>query len=250
MPLWLIAIDDTDDIGTKGTGEITEEIATKLSDSDLGIISPVTRHQLYVHPDIPYTSHNSAMCFSLNGAASLEAIRAIAIAHLMKESALVADPGLAVINCTNLATTDVSRLVKFGQETKIEVKTKSQAYELARMCGVSLTEHGGTGQGVIGALAGIGLRLSGNDGRVKGQVKLGNHEPSALALSGISVAQLITETQLDAVIDLDGEALSMEEVVLLEGKVKAVFLRNQFVLPVTKDGEYWRNAGKQVLKGY
>ena len=35
---------------------------------------------------------------------------------------------------------------------------------------LSLSEHGGTGDGVIGALAGVGLRLSGSDGRIKGKI--------------------------------------------------------------------------------
>ena len=70
MKAWLICIDDTDDIGTKGTGEIAEEIAAKLAprvpqDARPAITRFVTRHQLFVHPDIPYTSHNSAMCFQV-----------------------------------------------------------------------------------------------------------------------------------------------------------------------------------------
>ncbi len=31
----------------------------------LGISSPISRHQLFVHEDIPFTSHNSSMCFGL-----------------------------------------------------------------------------------------------------------------------------------------------------------------------------------------
>lgn len=43
----MVCIDDTDDIGTKGTGEIAEEIAHLLSDNHLSRCAFVTRHQLY-----------------------------------------------------------------------------------------------------------------------------------------------------------------------------------------------------------
>ena len=51
----LIAIDDTDDIGTKGTGEILEELCENLKTGIGGKYSRVTRHQLLVNVDIPYT---------------------------------------------------------------------------------------------------------------------------------------------------------------------------------------------------
>ncbi len=44
---------------------------------------------------------------------------------------------------------------------------------VARQAGIHLSEHGGTGDGVVGAVAGIGLRLSGNDGRYRGWYHLG-----------------------------------------------------------------------------
>ena len=43
------------------------------------------------------------------------------------------------------------------------------ASELAERNHVHLSEHGGSGQGVVGALAAVGLRLAGQDGRVKGK---------------------------------------------------------------------------------
>lgn len=170
---WLICIDDTDDIGTKGTGEIAEEIANLLCDSTNQ--QPwVTRHQLFVHPDIPYTSHNSAMCFRLETQAQFEQIKQVAVKHLVEQSAPASDPGLAILDLDT--EFDSNALIEFGLLAKKEVITKPQAYELADKLGISLSEHGGTGQGVIGALAGLGLRLYGQDGRVKGQVDLGQEE--------------------------------------------------------------------------
>ena len=56
---------------------------------------------------------------------------------------------------------------------KHRVLTKQAAYQTAEQAGIHLSEHGGTGDGVIGALAGVGLRLSGCDGRIRGWHKTG-----------------------------------------------------------------------------
>ncbi len=59
----LISIDDTDDADSEGTGEIAEIIADGLVGKELAAVGRVTRHQLLIHPDIAYSSHNSSMCF-------------------------------------------------------------------------------------------------------------------------------------------------------------------------------------------
>lgn len=245
MKNWLICIDDTDDIGTKGTGEIAEEIAHLLAQNSGGKASFVTRHQLFVHPDIPYTSHNSAMCFALQSPLLQAEIYRLAVAHLVAESAPKADPGIAILDVDS--DYDVNALIDFGLRAKCEVITKAAAYQLAEQLQIHLTEHGGTGQGVIGALAGLGLRLMGNDGRVKGQIKLGQLEEVSLELP---VADILEQTCLDAVMSTDKYRLAADEKVQLKGKVKAVYLEHQFVLLVAKDGELWRNAGKQALQDY
>ncbi len=262
---WLICIDDTDDIGTKGTGEIAEEIMDLLNSKALGdhvegkvrLTSSstwVTRHQLFVHPDIPYTSHNSAMCFEILSSLTLAEIKDICVIHLKAESALAADPGLAIIEKSLLTTSAIQRLMAFGFETKRQVKTKSDAYELAANLGIDLSEHGGTGQGVIGAIAGIGLRLSGRDGRVKGQLDVGLTNSTKELM--LSVHQIKKLTGLDAVIELNGFLLNDEESVLVSGKIKAVLQNNQFALLVYQHRDEltgepsWRNALKQQLKNY
>ncbi|QFU20541.1 DNA-binding protein [Shewanella eurypsychrophilus] len=248
---WLICIDDTDDIGTKGTGEIAEEIAVLLLDEMNDAHPLVTRHQLYVHPDIPYTSHNSAMCFELASEKSLTEIKTIAVKHLLAECACASDPGLAILDLSS--SYDRLALIEFGLKAKVEVKTKVQAYDLAAKLDVSLSEHGGTGQGVIGALAGIGLRLYGQDGRVKGQVKLNNgldQDSSVQDLFEITVADILRRSELDSVVTISGDLLGPDERLYLTGKVKAIFWQHQFALLVYRDKGRWCNALKQHLKEY
>ena len=242
---YLICIDDTDDIGTKGTGEIAGEIGELLVSRLGGHAGLVSRHQLYVHPDIPYTSHNSAMCFAYTGPASVDDIQTLAAGHLVSVSAPVADPGLGILTLADFTGGD--ELIAFGRQAKQKVKTKTQAYDLAKALGISLTEHGGTGQGVIGALAGLGLRLEGRDGRVKGQIKLGQTEDCPVQLS---VADILRHSGLDMVVDLRGETLADSEMVTLCGKVKAIVHNGRFALLVAKEGDVWINASRSQLKEY
>jgi len=242
---WLVCIDDTDDIGTKGTGEIAQEIAKILSMGEGESSSLITRHQLYVHPDIPYTSHNSAMCFRLESNKSLEQIKQLAVTHLIDQSAPASDPGLAILDLAS--DYDRQKLIQFGLKSKCTVKTKEEAYILAAELGVDLSEHGGTGLGIIGALAGIGLRLYGQDGRVKGQFKLG---PNNDAVTVLSVEQILMRTGLDCVISVEGEILASEEILHLKDKIKAVYCQHKFSLLVYKNDDKWCNALKQQLKVY
>ncbi|WP_025822915.1 DNA-binding protein [Shewanella marina] len=252
MTQWLICIDDTDDIGTKGTGEIAQEIGQLLMDycQQHGIVSSVsavTRHQLFVHPDIPYTSHNSAMCFELVADIEQAIIYELAVAHLITESAAKADPGIAILNLST--PFDQQALIDFGLSAKQQVKTKQQAYELAQSQQLSLTEHGGTGQGVIGAIAGIGLRLFGNDGRVKGQVHFAGLDKKSD--KQLTVADIIAKSMVDKVMDLEGAILTDDQVIDLSGKVKAVYHQHQYTLLVYRDEQKtWCNALKQHLKQY
>lgn len=62
MTLYL-GIDDTDTRESRGTGRLARMIARELSRSYP--VMGVTRHQLFVHPSIPYTSHNS--CAVIHG---------------------------------------------------------------------------------------------------------------------------------------------------------------------------------------
>ncbi|MBR9727312.1 DNA-binding protein [Shewanella intestini] len=257
MKNWLICIDDTDDLGTKGTGEIADEIRQLLElASEYGELKPstqfVTRHQLYVHPDIPYTSHNSAMCFRLCSDINLDAIKQICVEHLMKECAPASDPGLAILDLST--DYDIEKLITFGLQAKKQVLTKPEAYSLATELGIDLSEHGGTGQGVIGALAGLGLRLSGNDGRVKGQITLKSENVSQgesdSDVTTLTVADVLEQTQLQAVVATTGEQVNSDEVINFTGKIKAVYINHQFTLLVSKDNGIWCNATRQQLKPY
>lgn len=244
----LISIDDTDNIDSRGTGELASLIAEELEANGWGRCGFVTRHQLFVHPEIRYTSHNSAMCFDVElNEDSLIRVIDHASVFLARESAHGSDPGLCVAVLDSL--TDPDGLISFGRQAKHDVLTKDAAYAMARHLGVHLSEHGGTGDGVIGALAGAGLRLSGNDGRLKGQIGFSPDEKV------VSVARLCNRKEIDTVRTLDGVALDGNELIRLGNKVKTVLLEGKSVLLVSNadpdtDGAPWRTCSQQELRGY
>jgi hypothetical protein len=243
-----ICIDDTDNLESRGTGELAALLADDIAKNGWGTSSFITRHQLLVHPDVPYTSHNSSMCFSATiNDTFLETLISHASGFLERESAEGSDPGLCVAVSDRIGSPEV--LKEFGIKAKQQVVTKSEAYYLAQNLGVHLSAHGGTGHGVIGALAGVGLRLGGNDGRMRGGLKLGAEN------SVVKVGEICSHPQVDAVRSTDGNLLGNEERVILGEKIKTVLLEGKSVLLVmpAKDGTeaaLWRTCPRQLLKKY
>ena len=153
----IISMDDTDNLETQGTGWLMEDACREMAAMEWGHFSMISRHQLLVHPDIPFTSHNSAMVFEAETAVGQENFIAFLSQYLTRHSAPGSDPGLCIV--PQLRPDAQEAFISYGRRAKQEVLTKDEAYALAKDIGAHLSEHGGTGGGVIGALAGIGLRL-------------------------------------------------------------------------------------------
>lgn len=156
----LLGLDDTDMPGTPGTGRLARTIASVIA--DLHPVLGITRHQLLIDPAIPYTSHNSSAVIHIDaGAGALAGIAATARDLVLDAFAPGADPGIAVVEIDAVPPA----LVAFGQDAKRCVLTADQAFRLAANGEIFLEPLGGTGGGVIGALAGVGLASTGHDGR-------------------------------------------------------------------------------------
>lgn len=243
----LVSIDDTDDADSKGTGEIAQMISAGLAELRWARPGRVTRHQLFIHPDIAYTSHNSSMCFETDVATdALTDVIAWCAEKLTAESVESADPGLAVVAVDRLG--EPERLMDFGRSAKERVITKDEAYALAEELGVHLSEHGGTGIGVIGALAGAGLRLSGNDGRFKGKFRLSADE------HGVAEVARIKREGVDAVRTLDGETLGDAQRVAVCDECKLVLVDRMATLLVEPGGNGsgagWALVDRKMLKSF
>ncbi len=244
----LVCIDDTDSLDSIGTGKLAYKIIGSIEERGWGRCDAISRHQLYVHSDIPYTSHNSSMCFGVDlDEANLENLISYASDFLSRESAEGSDPGLCVVVPGQLKESEL--LIEFGLKAKGTVLTKKEAYQLAGQLGIHLSEHGGTGGGVIGALAGTGLRLSGNDGRLRGRLKIGNINDV------VTVNDIKLQTSVNIVQSLDGHMLNDHDLVRLGEKVKAVLMGGKVVLPVcptgsNNTGACWQTCTKEQLKKF
>jgi hypothetical protein len=159
----LLGVDDTDVIGQKpGTGRLARDLGAYLQQRGLARLVGVVRHQLLVDPRIPYTSHNSPACLIVTAAASAaQEIFDVAGGYIVTRCAPGSDPGLCVAEQEKVG----AEVVRFGQRASSEVVSKLEATTVASGQDLILQELGGTGDGIIGALAAVGLTAAGNAGR-------------------------------------------------------------------------------------
>jgi len=156
----IVGIDDTDIIDTPGTNQLARAILKNIGEAARDAI--ICRHQLFFDPRVPYTSKNGSASIQLPRAdtKNLEpltnSIREVMRGWFVEGS----DPGLCV------ATSVSEEMNAFGLRCKGEVITQDEARDVAARAGCHLEGLGGTEQGVIGALAAVGLVAGGDDGRV------------------------------------------------------------------------------------
>ncbi|WP_214021093.1 ABC transporter substrate-binding protein [Methanoculleus sp.] len=228
MTLYL-GIDDTDTRESRGTGRLARMIAAELARSYT--VTGVTRHQLFVHPAVPYTSHNSSAVIHIREAENGIAADVFATAKELMLADFIegSDPGICVAADREIG----SDLSLFGFSAKKSIVTQEQARSFARQAGILLEGLGGTEDGVIGALAGIGLAASGNDGRFvqKGATR---------DLRGTQTVAAILASGVDRVRTRDGTAVD-EGTVSLRKFPKPAFVGGEAVLFVETDGDAYRD---------
>jgi hypothetical protein len=249
-----VAFDDTDTLDAdRGTGKVGRWFEEGLPAGCR--LWAVVRQQLLVHPDVPYTSHNSAAVCVVDvvepalcdgGAPSeglVDDVVARATTHLARHWMDGSDPGLCVAwdGCEALPA-----LIAFGRRAAVEVV--SQADARAAAAGAHLSGHGGTEDGVIGAAAGVGLTADGWNGRLIEYRSAFGHlrdvpEPVAivdLAHAGIMVVSI----DRDAPVPLPGG------LVRADGWLRPRLWAGRPVLPVQRDGAGgWFAPGPRTAGG-
>lgn len=219
---YLIGIDDTDNINTKGTGSRVRQLAEEMAKNNLCKALSITRHQLYVHKDIPYTSHNSSACLEIDTENIYNVIE-FSRDFLIRNSADGSDAGLCIANFLQIN----DDIINWGNNAKIKILTMEDAYSFAKKHNIFLEGLTGEKTGIIGSLAAIGLRANGNDGRF---LMLGEYE--IREINGI-----YTKNELQnifpnlAIFDLENNTFVAEN--------KKIFV-GEWMRPVLRDG-------KQVL---
>ena len=245
----LVGIDDTDNPASPGTGWLAQSLLKELVSQRLGEALGATRHQLLQDPRVPYTSHNSSACLALatSDAPDLDAIEQCAAQFLRDNAAEGSDPGLAIV-ATDLAQADREALSEFGFAVKREIIDQATARALAPEHGVRLSGHGGTEDGVIGALAAIGLHLHGSDGFF-----LWTPGIRDMHAGWCSYQHLITTLPVDDARTLDGHRPTPDTIVEVGPWIRPLLLGGHVVLlleriELTDAPPKWRTAPRDVVR--
>lgn len=122
----------------------------------------------------------------------------------------------------------------FGRRVKDALVRREEALELAARTGIHLQALGGTGDGVVGALAAVGLRAAGNDGRftLLGKIR---------ELKGVAPVSVLLSAGAGKVCERAGLPLSPDTLVDTTPKVRPWLRGGEPVLFVERgDAEVWR----------
>jgi hypothetical protein len=241
----LVGIDDTDNLDSPGTGYLSRQLGALIDASGVGRVREITRHQLLFDRRIPYTSHNSSLCLrveSENKSALVDLCRS----YLLEHSAEGADAGL----CVATSSAVESAVERFGFKAKQEILTQNEARDLARREALHLEGLTGDHGGVIGALAAVGLRKSGRDGRIAWR-------PGLRETSGIVTGNhLLTHSGIDAIRHAhSGEPVDAAASIHIHPWPRSVMIDGQAVLLVEPAGNSddsfgWRLASKDIFRRY
>lgn len=232
-----VCFDDTDNLGApRGTGKLVRWFEEELPESCS--LWGVVRQQLLVHPDIPYTSHNSSACAVVEAPdhddTIVDQLIERAIAHVGKHMLDGSDPGVCVATADSAA---LPSLVALGRRAATSVITQADAYSAAQ--GAHLSGHGGTNDGVIGAAAGVGLTHWGWSGRF---VEFGGLRDFA---QEVTVAQLQDAGMMVLPIDRNVVSPKDDDVVDTAGWLRPRLWGGRPCVPVTLvEPDRWFALGK------
>jgi len=244
--LYLLGIDDTDTMESRGTGFHARQLATSIEDEDLGSVHGITRHQNYVHPDIPYTSQNSAACLVVESHAR-EKLKTFSRQFLLNIAPDGSDVGICMASFDKVD----DKIIEWGKRAKVEVLSKKEALALAERYDIYLEGLTGTHDGIIGALAAIGLRKSGNDGRF---IWL-RHKKELRELSSGSYTQdeLETDFGVQQLVSHGKEIYPIDNI-FVHNWFRPVLLNNKVTLIVEKhieNGKHiWKTASKDYIRAH
>ncbi|MBO6153076.1 MAG: hypothetical protein J6O85_01680 [Clostridia bacterium] len=240
----LICIDDTDSkTSEKGTGAIAEDIRDMVVETFDAPVSFISRHQLLIHPDVPYTSHNSSMCFGTEIPEDrYDELVERTLEVVSTESDPESDPGVAI---ADLDAIDTEAAIAYGKACKRILMHKTDAYAIAEQAGFFLKELGGTGDGIIGAAAGIGLRAWGYDGTMKGKPK------DIEGKKTYTAEELLKTKYIERVVDTDGNDLPGDTKITVRKKPKlSVYGGELVLLAEPNDDGIWTQPEKEHLKNF
>ena len=178
---------------------------------------------------MPYTAKNSSAAIHIDadGEVDLAALADEVQALMLDDWYDGSDPGLCVARTVSPAMSD------FGRLAKTTLVCQADARSVAEREPCVLRGLGGTCDGVIGALAAVGLAASGEDGRF---VLVG----SARDMQGVQTVQSILACGITEVRTVDGVRIEAGTIDT-GGKLRPAFRDGRPVLFVKEtDGPHWQ----------
>ena len=234
---YLLGIDDTDNLESRGTGHRVRQLADWLAQNELAHPLGITRHQLLVDSRIPYTSHNSSACLSVETETPNEVWDA-AREFLLRESAVGSDAGLCLAEWNSIS----AEVLDFGRRAKLTVLTMPEAESTASRSAIRCEGLTGTHGGIIGALSAIGLHRAGDDGRYLWL-------PGLRDLIGkYPVHEICKLGHVDRVCTLEQVELQAELVVNVGEWVRPVLKNGKATLYVEENNHEWNIISKEHIK--
>jgi len=241
--LYLIGIDDTDNLESRGTGFVGRTMGAAINAAGLGICGGISRHQLLFDQRVPYTSHNSSLCLEVESEKPSEMWNFM-IDFLLDACAPGSDCGLCMVEADKVPTS----VVKWGQKAKRDLVKQADAFKLAKKENIRLIGLTGNHDGVIGSMAAVGLRSSGEDGRFVSLKGVDVREISGV----MNLRQLQKLVHLDQIMTNEGMVLDEKTPVSLEGWLRPVHRKGLITLIVNKienNNEYeYQLAPKEYIK--
>ena len=234
---YLLGIDDTDNLESRGTGHRVRQLADWLAENKLAAPLGITRHQLLVDPCIPYTSHNSSACLSVE-AKNVDDVWEAAREFLLRESAPGSDAGLTLAQWDSINESVLS----FAKRAKLEVLTMPEAQQTASQSQIRCEGLTGTHGGIIGAVSAIGLHRAGNDGRFLWL-------PGLRELKGkYQVSEICRLGHIDRVCTLNNLELDSKSIVDVGEWIRPVLRDGQATLYVEENKHEWNIISKEQIK--
>ena len=235
-----IGFDDTDTINTKrGTGRLARMFEDRLPEG-VKLIGVLRQQLPNTIPGIPFTSHNSSACVIVDapGPEMAETLVDLATRHLRENYVEGSDPGLCVAEegcaCRN-------EMMEFGRTCCSRIVRQNEAMAAART--VHRSGHGGTNDGIIGAVAGVGLTMLGWSGRF---IEFGRLRefPETVSVGDLERAGMhVMGAGRDAMV------LTHDDMIRTEGWLRPKLIAGVPVVMVVNDEQGWRVVGKKGFDG-
>lgn len=223
----LIGIDDTDSAEGGGTASLAGRLLEHFDGNRMGGALAATRHQLLASPAVAATQRNVSVVLAVKASHRLafSDFAEFVVPFLEAEVVAGSNPGIAM--CREPGWTDpanAAALTAFGKRVQAEVVDLAAAEEVAAATGSHLAAIGGTGAGQIGALAALGLHVSGSDGEF---VWLPGLDEARRPLTYRALKSLLP---LDLARDAEGREPAEEELVELPPRARPVLVDGMAVL--------------------